>query len=128
MNIKKLKRYFRLSLKSSPARVRTTDPVVNSHLLCLLSYRGITKRLSKMYCREIVYINRKNVKDFESCFCIFLKKFFQKTYTIISKLCPIQTFCLRYTSKSPSKFILYASFYYTAFSTRYLSVCFSSTP
>ena len=26
--------------QNSPARVRTTDPVVNSHLLCQLSYRG----------------------------------------------------------------------------------------
>ncbi len=27
----------------SPARVRTTDPVVNSHLLCQLSYRGMLR-------------------------------------------------------------------------------------
>ena len=26
----------------SPGRIRTSDPVVNSHLLCQLSYRGIS--------------------------------------------------------------------------------------
>ena len=42
---------------NSPARVRTTDPVVNSHLLCLLSYRGIFQKIGCAW----VYIKHKTM-------------------------------------------------------------------
>ncbi|TXT44640.1 MAG: hypothetical protein FD137_1527 [Spirochaetes bacterium] len=32
---------------SSPAVVRTPDPVVNSHLLCQLSYRGMASAFGR---------------------------------------------------------------------------------
>jgi hypothetical protein len=32
-----------LSYSGSPARTRTADPMVNSHLLCQLSYWGLNK-------------------------------------------------------------------------------------
>ena len=56
--IKKLKQRHCLSFESSPARVRTTDPVVNSHLLCLLSYRGKLINNNEKLIPEI----EKNVK------------------------------------------------------------------
>ncbi|GEM_PF-4390997 len=37
---KGLQLFVSLSIFGSPGRVRTADPVINSHLLYLLSYRG----------------------------------------------------------------------------------------
>jgi hypothetical protein len=45
---------------SSPARARTTDPMVNSHLLCQLSYRGISNT------KEKLSKGRKNVNTWGS--------------------------------------------------------------
>ena len=43
----------------SPARIRTTDPVVNSHLLCQLSYRGMCTLHNIAFCEKVV--NRATV-------------------------------------------------------------------
>ena len=49
---------------SSPARIRTTDPVVNSHLLCQLSYRGLKRHLNSLnldtFTKVYIYLKKKS--------------------------------------------------------------------
>src|SRR6056297_689846 len=51
---------FAEMLCGSPARIRTTDAVVNSHLLCLLSYWGICGKLKMSFKGFGSSLSRKN--------------------------------------------------------------------